>query len=613
MNITKGLAEGQVLQRLGSRGATVEISGSVAEVGLPISATISGPKGALKGWKARPVGKSARGGMFIAKLTGIPTGGPYRLELKAGKEQVKVRQFFVGDVWLLAGQSNMEGVGNMTAPAKPHPLIRAFSMRHEWRLATDPLHVLAESPDKCHNGGVQRSREETEKMRRAAKKGVGPGIFFAREMMEGSGVPQGLIATAHGGTSMAQWNPTDGEMYLSMLSSWRATGQPVAGLLWYQGESDTAPNDAELYVERMKALVAASRRDLRQQKLPWVIVQIARVCTDETGPGWNRIQELQRLLPAHIRNFETVAAIDLPLDDGIHISAEGYVVLGSRLAIAMNRLVSGGKGMRPPQMLKVTELNSLPSPTIEVTFDSVMKGLKSEGSAEGFSLVTPEGKPTLQIYKTTLHGNVVRLHCGQIPPGLYVHYGFGRFPICNITDGRNMSLPVFGPISISKTTAMLPYVKLWKTSGLISTTEPLQKIACPDLDALGGTPKAYAAPLDGFIDEHAAWEGQQGHGYFSAVLELEEPMKLRFLMGYDGPFRLWLDEKPFFQDLKGANPALPDAQKKSVALPAGRHRITVAMDINNGLAWGFFLRFIREDVSRAQLNDFSYKKPAYSA
>ena len=101
----------------------------------------------------------------------------------------------------------MEGCGKMTSPAKSHPLIRALSMRREWRLAEDPLHVVPESPDTCHTA-IQCTPQEGEHRRRTVESGVGVGIFFAREMLLRSrGVPQGLIATSHGGTSMTQWDP----------------------------------------------------------------------------------------------------------------------------------------------------------------------------------------------------------------------------------------------------------------------------------------------------------------------------------------------------------------------------------------------------------------------
>jgi len=282
MHLLHGPASGQVLQRLGKKGATARLAGTAAASGT-VAATLLAKGKALPGWKARAVGRAAKG-KFEAVLKDVPVGGPYRLELAVGKESVVVPEILVGDVWLLGGQSNMEGVGNRDGAAKPHPLVRAFSMRREWRPAVEPLHLLAESPDACHNG-KQVSRAEGERLRRAGRKGVGPGLHFAREMVRRTGVPQGLVCTAHGGTSMTQWDPArKGEggrsLYGSMLLSARATGQPVAGVLWYQGESDANPGDAPLYAGRMKKLVAASRRDLGLPRLPWIIVQIARFFRD---------------------------------------------------------------------------------------------------------------------------------------------------------------------------------------------------------------------------------------------------------------------------------------------------------------------------------------------
>ena len=131
---------------------------------------------------------------------------------------------------------------------------------------------------------------------------------------------------------MQQWDPArkdegGASLYGSMLLSVRATGQPVAGILWYQGESDANPTDAALYTERMKLLVDASRRDLAQSRLPWVVVQIARVFGrdwDKNAAAWTRIQDEQQMLPKRLRYLETVSVIDLPLDDLIHIGAAGF-------------------------------------------------------------------------------------------------------------------------------------------------------------------------------------------------------------------------------------------------------------------------------------------------
>jgi hypothetical protein len=453
MNLSSGLVEGQLLQRLGSRGANAVIAGTCAGAG-PVVATISRTRTPLRGWNKRVVGKAARG-QFRARLVGIPTGGPYQLRLQVGREQVTVAPFFVGNVWLLAGQSNMEGVGDMSGAARPHPLVRAFSMRREWRLAEDPLHLLAESPDKCHHTSQQCSPEESEEKRRTNVKGVGVGVFFGREMVEKSGVPQGLICTAHGGTSMQQWSPEQAHLggeslFASMLASVRATGQSVAGVLWYQGESDANPKDALEYTARMERLVTASRRDLRQPRLPWIVVQIGRNFFDGVnGAAWNSIQDQQRLLPTRIRFLETVAAIDLPLDDSIHVGAAGFPRLANRLARAADRMVLGNKRELPPPQLREIRKVKGASPwdyALELRYDHVAGKLRSDGEANGFMLTTAEGRPFPLIYKTTLHGDTVRLYAdNRFLEGTRLSYGLGYSPICTIVDARDFALPVFGP------------------------------------------------------------------------------------------------------------------------------------------------------------------------
>jgi sialate O-acetylesterase len=633
MKITFGLAEGQVLQRLGVRGATAKIEGKSPENGA-VTATISQAGQPLKGWKKKAVGKAVRG-KFSAMLKDIPTGGPYQLKLEAGDAKAEVPAFYVGDVWVLAGQSNMEGIGNISGAAKPHPLIRGFSMRRTWRLAEDPLHLLGESPDICHNGGTPCAPEAAEKRRREWPKGTGVGIFFARELLKRSGVPQGLISTAHGGTSMEQWSPERkklrGEsLYWSMLESVRVTGQPVSGVLWYQGESDANEAAVSLYTKRMQKLVAASRRDLKQAKLPWIIVQLARFYTGEpNGTHWNDIQEQQRLLPGKVRNLETVPAIDLPMDDQIHVGAAGFVTLGQRMARVADRMVYGSRAEKRPPTLREIRVRTVRQKGsvnvghwIEVVYDGVVGGLECTGEPEGFVLVNLSGKAVPLFYKTTLNGNRVRLDLiGSLPPETRLSYGHGYVPNCKITDGRGFALPVFGPLPLNRkpTGDVLPFVMQWKASPVVAASAPLDKIPCPNVDKLKPVTKTYGENgfsfgLDGFINEHPTWDKKTGQAFFQAKLELPEAMTLQFLMGYDGPFRLWLDGKPFFTDMKGVNPCMADKSRKVIKLNKGSHDIRVGMEIagNHGQSWGFFVRFRRMDLSPTKRRSGNFAKPVYS-
>lgn len=607
MKLLNGINEGQVLQRLGKRGASAQLMGECREA-APVLLTIRRGTRPLVGWNQRQVG-TARRGKFSVQVTGIPEGGPYALKLQIGAESMVIHSFYVGDVWILAGQSNMEGVGNRSGAAPRHPLIRAFSMRREWRQAEDPLHVLAESPDACHHGGNPLTREAAESLRKTTQKGVGAGVFFGLEMWQRSKVPQGLICTAHGGTSMRQWDPQrrslGGEsLYASMLASVQATGQPVAGVLWYQGESDTADDAVPLYTGRMKALVAASRRDLRQPALPWVIVQLGRLVAVSNGRGWNSIQEQQRLLPEVIRQLEVVPAVDLVLDDAIHIGAKSFPLLAERLARAADRLVYGNPRELPPLRIRgvrrprSTEDRPAAKFALEVSVDHVEGELEASGEPWGFEVLDSAGKSIPMIFKTELLGDTIRLHLTQVPPvGSRLGYGVGVNPVCNVTDSRGMALPVFAAQALDEPGELQPFITQWQVSELRPAKGLIRKAPFPSAAWFQTPARSYGE--NGFIDEHANWVGRSGVVYFRAMVTTKTRERVTVLMGYDGPFRLWLDGKHFFANSYGTNPCLPDESAKPVTLNAGKHEWVVAMNLNHGRSWGFFLRF-RKALKKAR-------------
>lgn len=615
MKILSGLTKGQVLQRLHHHGAsaTLEIECASSET---ITVSLSQKGEPLRGWTDRQVGRATKGRLSI-HLPDIPVGGPYRLQLRARRKTISVSPFYVGDVWLLAGQSNMQGAGNMDGAAKPDERIRAFSMRREWRLARDPLHVLEESPDTCHNGGTQFTKEQADAARKTVPKGIGPGLFFARDFLSRSGgVPQGLIATAHGGTSMSHWNPkriSEGpaSLYFSMIQSVLATHQPIAGVLWYQGEGDASEEAAPIYRQAMKALITATRRDLNQPRLPWIVAQIGRYAATENSRWWNTIQEYQRCLPATIPHVEVVPTVDLELDDLIHISSRSCAILGARMASVAARLVlRDRKQPGQPRLHKIGKpVSTKYGWHMDVEFSDIEGSLHAEGQAKGFAFVDSNHNIDPKIYRIETRGPTVRLYLtGGNLDGVKLGYGMTHDPVCNIFDDRGFSLPVFGPVTTPR--ALLPFVTGWRKTDLLPATNPLTQLECLTLDGDNSTISRYD-DTGGFINEGPVWQGRAGQAFFSSTIRLTEPMKLKFLIGYDGPIRLWVSGVPLFQDMKGTNPCIADAKNKVLALDRGDHVVTLAMDTNSGKAWGFFLRFERMGLSQEACRKKTFTKPEY--
>ena len=372
----------------------------------------------------------------------LGTGGPYEV---AGAKSV-----LVGDLWVLAGQSNMEGVGDLTGVETPHPLVHSFQSREEWAVAEEPLHWLGESPRPIHYTIWGLPMPVSPAPRDPARtKGAGLGLTFAKTLAEANGVPIGLIPAAHGGTSMQQWEPSrksmgGGSLYGAALARVAACGGKVAGILWYQGESDANPADAPLYESRMEELVRSFRADLGQPNLPFYFVQLGGFVTP-ADPGlvtsWSAVRESQRKLAASLPNVGMVSAVDCGLDDGIHIDTDGLKTLGRRLAaVALGT---------PAPALKSVSYDAARH-EIRASFADIQGELTALGRPAGFSLRDKGGTEVPLIYKVVLDGSiaVLKLNEDPSPIGLNLWYGYGLYPYCNLTDTSGASVPAFGPVPV---------------------------------------------------------------------------------------------------------------------------------------------------------------------
>jgi sialate O-acetylesterase len=448
-----GMSDDQVYQRGDRDQAQVRLTGTASAAAHSVEARVLRQYYALPGLDWTRVAEP-RSGQWEGSLS-LPTGGPYRVEFRwldgAGKtiESASRSGVLVGDLWILAGQSNMQGVGNLTDVEPPNGQVHMFDMSDNWRLAEEPLHSLADAVDSVHWRGKPRlTGAEAADAARRRTKGAGLGLPFATAMLRFTGVPVGLVPCAHGGTSMEQWSPGlrdqgGASLYGAMVRRHQTVGGRVKGVLWYQGEAEANPKRLPAYAERMKALVQSIRTDFRQPDLPFYYVQIGRVIRLGDPDPWNAVQDLQQKLEAEIPHTGMVAGIDLALDDLIHVGTPGLKVLGLRLA-----QLATGRTLRGPRIVSA-RIEGPDRRRIRVTFRDVNGRLVSPGRPTGFSLQIPADAKDPQHFNTLLEGDsVVLLVQSDVPGGTTLWYGRGLDPYANLTDEKNMALPVTGPVPI---------------------------------------------------------------------------------------------------------------------------------------------------------------------
>ena len=377
------------------------------------------------------------------------------------------------DVWVLAGQSNMQGAGPLKRTQAADEDVWCFSSAGNWEPAQEPLHRLWESYAKAHQNlmrpapGTEGSEISDEEYARRDDEnrthGAGLGIAFANAWRAATGNPTGVIAAAHGGTSLDHWHQnlkSEGteSLYGAMLDRIKRAGGNLKGILWYQGESDTGEGIYATYAERFDAWVQAVRRDTGRPDLPVLVVQLSRLVIPDDAPeaakAWEAIREAQRTLPERTANTDVAPAIDLDLSDNIHVGTPGLIRLGQRLARQALALQEGKPG-GPRLVSAEPTVGYSEAGFIRLTFTGVTGQWNPAQHISGFSIHTRAGAvhPVLRplnAFRCAGDGtSIVILLNAKIDEDTAVAYGMGLAPYCNAVDDADMGLLTFKPIPVS--------------------------------------------------------------------------------------------------------------------------------------------------------------------
>lgn len=298
----------------------------------------------------------------------VPAGGPYRVETYMEYEGWDglsctrgdmVHHIGVGDVFVIAGQSN--AAGRAKDPIEDAPEIGVHLLRDsgKWDLAAHPL---GETTGSIHLGHFENHNP-----------GHTPWLHFAKILKHTLGYPIGLVMCAYGGSPLRWWNPAEnGALTQNMLEMLAEYDLHPKAMLWYQGEAEGFENSAETYLDRFSAFLDSVRASLAQPPLPVITFQLNRQfceCDLALDRQWGIVRQAQRDAMYRLQNVYTLPTQDVSMFDFIHNSASANLVLGERAAkCALANLYGRQRDWKAPEVTKVV---LIAPDTIELHFDRI--------------------------------------------------------------------------------------------------------------------------------------------------------------------------------------------------------------------------------------------------
>lgn len=302
---------------------------------------------------ASATAKIAKNGSFTCTLNAQKASlESYSLQVKYdGKVVTELAKVYVGDVFVAAGQSNMElnytqyypensanfGNGIIKETDLPKPLVdknvKFVIADHDVKNTDFPLANVNLNAGAWLNADSMNSLHLSYLTQQ----------FALQLRAKHPNVPVGIIQTAWGGTPIRR-HVRGGDIYANHIAPLKDFH--VAGVLWYQG-CDDAMNFATAteYESQMTALINQYRTVFGRKNLPFLYVQLARWMNYQYTQN---VREAQRttLDNANLQDRSNVAmTVSLDTDKGTSalIHPLGKDILGARMAAQYLAMENGTK------------------------------------------------------------------------------------------------------------------------------------------------------------------------------------------------------------------------------------------------------------------------------
>jgi sialate O-acetylesterase len=394
--------------------------------------------------------KGTSGAKWQAKIKTPAAGGPYQIIIN-GDNVVVLDDVMIGEVWVCSGQSNMEWSGSQNlkqsmdeAPKATNQKIRFFYVPK----------TTAEYPQEdCRGKWVVCNPADMSKFSAI-------GYFFGKKLQEDLNYPIGLINSNWGGTAAETWTPKEvieadpllmesAKQLNDSYGYWPAkvaciynamiyplTHYAIAGVLWYQGESNVGINAT--YRQTFTSMIDRWRKAWRKE-FPFYFVQIAPFSgygnTNINGALLREAQTQSAAFP----NTAMVVIHDL-VDDVKDIHPANKLDVALRLANVALAETYGKKGI--PYKNPLYKSMTTEGDKIRLSFDNAENGLIVKGGdLKDFKIAGEDKKFQTAVAK--IEGNTVIVFNKDIKKPAAVRFGFENAAMPNLFNKEGLPVNLF--------------------------------------------------------------------------------------------------------------------------------------------------------------------------
>lgn len=412
----------------------MNVFGNVTEQGLKVTAKLKDKNGLIE----EKTTTSAANGAWNVSFTGRAGGyEKYSIEIYVGNTLKKtIKDILIGELWLAAGQSNMEFFVLQTIPDYDYSLI---PLNEYVRFYDEPLvpggvsSILPSAPA----GDIEGAKWADGSNAVDVKYVSAIAYYMSLQLQQELNVPIGFINAAKGASVIESWLPREAvendavikaslqergiyktaEQLDSTSANWTylttlynskiapLAGIEISGMLWYQGESNIKYAEDNgyntFYKNSLEALIDSYSKlfGYKDGKMPFVCAHLAPYNYSSIRSDYATVlADFAEMLTDVTKNTSAqmiqIPIYDLALDykdppinnpDPIHPNAKSDVAVRFANAVLAGVYAVGDKDASNAPVAKSYKVNGN---KIEITFENVGSGLKalSGDTLHGFAI-----------------------------------------------------------------------------------------------------------------------------------------------------------------------------------------------------------------------------------